>query len=378
MFLDFYVIQNVPPCNVNRDDVGTPKTAIYGGCLRSRVSSQSWKHAMRTDFPQYADRAELGYRTKNAVALISQRISELRPDISNADILAANVLALTGVKLEKSNRSGSDKGQQVTQYLLFISTAEIDRLARFAIDAHDTGKELTSKDNKRKLTPQVKAFFDGTSAIDIALFGRMLADAADLNVDAAAQVAHAISVNRVTPEYDFFTAVDDCAADDNAGAAMMGTVAFDSSTLYRYATLDIDSLYQQLGDAEVTAKAAKVFAETFVKSMPTGKQHAFAHRTLPSAVLVALRAHQSINGVSAFETPVRAKEDASIDAQAEDLLASRLMSIADVYDEAPVHAWWCAVDGGCDSLRAFGDQKSFSGILDALSESVLASIKADD
>ena len=140
----------------------------------------------------------------------------------------------------------------------------------------------------------------------------MLADAPDLNTDASAQVAHAFSIDQITPEYDYFTAVDDCASEDNAGAAMIDTVGFNSSTLYRYATVNIDVLRDQLQDDSATVEGVVAFVEAFVKSMPSGKQNTFANHTLPEDVVVTLRESQPISAADAFEDPVRRKDGISV------------------------------------------------------------------
>jgi CRISPR system Cascade subunit CasC len=148
MYLDIYAIQNVPPCDINRDDTGTPKTAIYGGYLRSRVSSQAWKHAMREEFAQTLDPEGLGVRTKHAVGLIADEIKTQRPDLADeAEGLASAVLQVTGVKIEKSKRTGSEEGSAVSQYLIFIARSEVAKLARIAIDAHEAGR--TSRSPRR-------------------------------------------------------------------------------------------------------------------------------------------------------------------------------------------------------------------------------------
>lgn len=370
MFLDIYAIQNVPPCDMNRDDTGTPKTAIYGGYLRSRVSSQAWKHAIRSEFPKMVDASKLGVRTKRAVSLIEEEICQIRPDLENeAEELATGIIKVTGVKIEKSKRSGSEKGAPVSQYLIFISRSEIYKLARIAIETHDAGESIEK--HSAELKKKVSKAFHGTQAIDIALFGRMLADAPALNTDASCQVAHAISVDKMTQEYDYFAAVDDLAASDNAGAAMLDTIGFNSTTLYRYATVCLDSLKDQLGDSRAAVEGVRAFLKAFVESMPTGKQNTFANRTLPNAVLVALRAEQPINGVAAFEDPVRPKDGTSISHQAEERLASKLNDIAKVYGMQPAASWWFAVDGGGDKLAEFGTEVSVNGMLDEVSGQVL-------
>lgn len=145
--------------------------------------------------------------------------------------------------------------------------------------------------------------------------------------------------------------MDDCAAEDNAGAAMLDTIGFNSSTLYRYATVYLPSLEEQLGDAEAAAQGVRAFLKAFVESMPSSKQNTFANRTLPSTVLVVLRDDQPINGVSAFEPPISPKEGLSISHQAKDRLATKLLRISETYSNDPVKVWWTAVDGGADSHK---------------------------
>lgn len=364
MFVDMYAIQNVPPSNINRDDTGSPKTAIYGGALRARVSSQAWKRAMREMFPTLLPAGSLGVRTKLVVQLLADKITELRPDlVDQAEGLAEAVLNAAGVKVKKSKRKGSDSEAPETGYLIFIARSELEALAEVAIGWADAGVDVKKVDRARK--SEVSSAFKGHQAIDVALFGRMLADAPDFSTDASAQVAHAISVDRITREYDYFTAVDDCAADDNAGAGMIGTVDFNSSTLYRYATVNLDALIAQLGDAEVAVGACKAFVDAFVRSMPTGKQNTFANRTLPSTVCVAVRDEQPVNLVAAFENPIRASENASISHNAAVALARELEAVEGAYAQ-PARAKWCttleyAEDGALDAL---GTREDFASLLE--------------
>ena len=134
------------------------------------------------------------------------------------------------------------------------------------------------------------------------------------------------------------------------------------------------SLREQLGDDSAAAEGALAFVRAFVESMPKGMQNTFANRTLPSAVLVALREEQPINGVGAFESPVRPKEGESISSQAEGLLARQLNRVADVYGQRPMKAWWFAVDGGDEALEAFGKQVDYPQLYDAVKEAVLGSL----
>lgn len=369
MFVDIYAIQTVPPSNINRDDTGSPKTAWYGGVQRARVSSQAWKRAMRVMFPELLPEGTLGVRTKLAQGLVADTIAAARPDLADrAGEAARAVLAALGLKLEKSDRAGSEEGSDVTQYLVFIARSEIEGLAHVAIGWLDEGRDLAKPSKKEK--NEAGAVFHGNQAVDIALFGRMLADAPDLNTDASAQVAHAISVDRVVQEYDYFTAVDDCAAEDNAGAAMIETVGFNSSTLYRYATVNVDALCEQLGDAEAAARGVAAFVDAFARAMPTGKQNTFANRTLPSALLVAVREGQPVNAVSAFEDPVVPRTGTSIARQAAERLGATLKSIDGAFGVGPVRAWNVVIGEAVESLDELSEHVDLGTLVEGVCDTV--------
>ncbi len=287
MYVDIHVLQTVPPSCVNRDDTGSPKTALYGGTSRARVSSQAWKHAMREMFTQMFSEEQLGKRTKHIVSLVTDKILYVRPG-ENSDKINNEVLQIfkdAGFKM-KDIESGTDA-------LFFMSDKQAAALADIYLSKTEQGASY--KDNLKK------ALCDNPS-IDIALFGRMVASDPSLNYDAAAQVAHAISTHAVQTEYDYFTAVDDCAPEDNSGAAHLGTVEFNSATLYRYASVNVTELARHLGDA--TSDVVKKFIEAFVLSMPTGKQNTFANRTIPDMVYIAVRKDQPVNMSGAFEKAV--------------------------------------------------------------------------
>jgi CRISPR system Cascade subunit CasC len=282
VFVDFHIIQTVPPSCVNRDDTNSPKTAVYGGAVRARVSSQAWKKATRDRFK------EKGVRTKNLVDMVAEKLDG---DAKNAQkILEAAKLAIKAKKESKDEKEALQTGA-----LFFISDRQAEALAELA-RAGDFDKNNAQKALKDNPT------------IDIALFGRMVADDPNLNIDAACQVAHAISTHKAETEFDFFTAIDDRSPREHAGAGMMGTVEFNSATLYRYATVAAHDLKSQLGGAEQAADAVKEFADAFVRSMPTGKQNTFANGTLPDHVLVTIRRDQPVNLVGAFEKAVKSAD----------------------------------------------------------------------
>lgn len=284
LYVDFHVVQTVPPSCVNRDDTGRPKTAFYGGANRARVSSQSWKHAMRLMFKEIFESEELGYRTKHVFDLIASEIKKLDSSLDDETAVKEAIKAMNsaGVKIneKKDNKTGA---------LFFISAVQANNLAQLVISGEKDAKLY-------------KQALKETPSVDIALFGRMVADDADLNVDAASQVAHSISTHAVQNEYDYFTAVDDCSPEDSAGAGHLGTTEFNSSTLYRYATVNVAQLKKSIGVS--VAEVIKGFAEAFICSMPTGKQNSYANRTYPDMVYVTIRKDQPVNLVGAFEKPV--------------------------------------------------------------------------
>lgn len=302
LYIDINVLQTVPSSNINRDDTGTPKTAMYGGVTRSRVSSQSWKRVIRQAFQKEGNDEDWlkGYRTKKVSALLSQRIRDLKPDLDeDAATKAANdLLKAAGlkVKLDKKN------GEFLTGALLFVSKGQLNKLAQYAIDNPDLGEKKSKelKETKKGL----KQILLNDNSLALAMFGRMVADDPSLNVDAAVQVAHAISTHEIVPEFDYFTAIDDKRKEDEAGSAMLGTIEYNSSTLYRYANINVNELEKNIG-SDLTIKGAKLFIKEFISTMPTGKENTFANKTVPQYVLVTIRKDTPVNLVSAFEDPVK-------------------------------------------------------------------------
>ncbi|MGT2636519.1 type I-E CRISPR-associated protein Cas7/Cse4/CasC [Streptococcus ratti] len=282
LFLDIHVIQTLPPSNINRDDTGSPKTAQYGGVRRARVSSQSWKRAMKTYFYDNSEQKNLGKLTKHVVEIVERKIREQNPSLTEKEALklSKDILKLADIPTDGKT-------------LFFIGNIESDKLAEAAL----TGVE--DKD-------EVQQILRANPAIDIALFGRMLANDKDhLGVDASSQVAHAISTHAVKTEFDYFTAVDD---EQEIGAGHLDTAEFNSSTLYRYANVALHEFLQQLGSKDSLVATLNLFIESFVKSLPTGKVNTFANQTVPQALIVTVRVDRPVNLVSAFEKPVKSSE----------------------------------------------------------------------
>lgn len=375
IYVDLHVLQTVPPSCVNRDDTGSPKTAIYGGVTRARVSSQAWKHAMRERFKELltdADMNAVAYRTKKVFDLLAREVRQIDSNMEKGDAERISKEVWKLIEITEDPKSESSEAK----VLIFVSKMQLNGLAQWAIEKKDELLKLSAQDEKEdkkedkkekkykktnSLADEVVELMKRDPTWDQALFGRMVANKAVLNFDAAAQVAHAISTHAVENEYDFFTAVDDCAPKDNTVAAYMGTVEFNSSTLYRYATVNVGDLQTMLG--EKTPEAVRAFAEAFIRSMPTGKQKSCANWTQPDAVYVAVRRGQPVNLAGAFEEPVKAGTGGYV-AESERRLAAYAQETYASFASAPVLSLTagkgldelaapCPVDALLDALEAW-------------------------
>ncbi|MBN8486780.1 MAG: type I-E CRISPR-associated protein Cas7/Cse4/CasC [Burkholderiales bacterium] len=334
LFLEFHLIQNFAPSNLNRDDTGAPKDALFGGQRRARVSSQCFKRAVRlaSHELELLPAVNRGVRTKKLKDLLVSKLVGRPADEAAAKI--ESVLASAGLKLK-------DDGK--TEYLLFLGEGEVSALAAL-IDQHwDDVVVSTEKKSKKDakagapadLGKKVKALMDGGKAVDVALFGRMLADLPQVNQDAACQVAHAISTHRVEREFDYFTAVDDKGDEDETGAGMIGQVEFNSATFYRYAVLDLNKLLGNLQeDRELALSAVQAFALAMARAVPSGKQNSFAAHNPPEFLGVCLRHAAPMNLANAFEKPVAPRRDTSLSAQSIEALANYEGKLAAVYGDA--------------------------------------------
>ncbi|MEV5574467.1 type I-E CRISPR-associated protein Cas7/Cse4/CasC [Spirillospora sp. NPDC052269] len=389
IIVELHALQTVPPSNLNRDDTGTPKSALYGGVRRARVSSQAWKRATRKRFHDLLDPNELGVRTKRVAEELAKHIRRLDDSIPQQeawDLAAETIQTATGSKIEPPKRAKkADDTAAVapeSKYLMFFSTRQLAGLAELAVKGRDDIKGFfKDKDNKA----EAKQLANSRHSVDIALFGRMVADGADVNVDAAAQVAHALSVHRAEVESDYYTAVDDAKSrenQDDLGAGMIGTVEFNSATLYRFAAVDIDLLRRNLGaglrdDEPGTVpvrRAVEAFVEGFITSLPTGKINTFGNHTLPDAVLVKLRSSRPISLVAAFEEPVRPAEGVGGHVRgAAERLTAYLPDIESAYGvNGTDDAWVMTVGPNTVPMQELGDKVSLPELVEQVGAAVAA------
>jgi CRISPR system Cascade subunit CasC len=355
MKIELHIIQNFAPSCLNRDDTNTPKDCVFGGVRRARISSQCIKRAIRTAFLQdkLIPQENLAHRTNRLAEEVARRLAAGGKDEGLARAAAEAAIGGLGFGTD-------DKGR--TQYLLFLGESGIkalvnlceqhwDKLAELAAKAKDADVQADSakakkstkeakKDAKEAVPDEIKkalrAVLDGSKASDLALFGRMLADMPGENIDAACQVAHAISTNKIEMEMDFFTAVDDLKADDeDAGAGMMGVIGYNSACFYRYAVVDWPELAKNLGgDTELAHKSLEAFLLASASAMPSGKQNTFAAHQPPDLIVASVR-HKGapLSLANAFVQPVRPTHDKNLTQASVDAMKAYYDKVAAVYGD---------------------------------------------
>lgn len=365
-FIDFHALHTLAPSNVNRGEDGAPKSAVFGGVRRQRISSQALKAAQRKAFGDHMEASDLGVRTKRVVELAARKVVELDPSVPEEQALAwaEAAFAKAGIKIAapKKPKADEDAKKPAAGYLMFLGNHQIERFAQKLIEYGDEGFS-TKKEAQQIL--------DSEHSVDVALFGRMVADDASLNVDAAVQMAHGLGVHSAEPDFDFYTAVDDLQRqDEETGAGMMGTIEMMSSTIYRYATINVDLLISNLGSKVAAARAVKAFATTYVETLPSGKQNTFASHTLPEVVAIAVRDRRPVSYVNAFETPVAAAEAEDRRLLAAQRMADEAQSVESTYGLVPTVKSVIAVPSLRAAAEPLGESVTLTRLLEQLGEVV--------
>jgi CRISPR system Cascade subunit CasC len=341
-FLQFHLLTAYPPSNLNRDDTGRPKSAVFGGVPRLRVSSQALKRAWRASDVFAVDLADhLGVRT--------QRLGEeIQQALITQGVAAPKALATARQVAEHFGKLKPEKDSSParTEQLAFVSPEERSgALALAERIVAGTVKEVKADDLLRHTD----------TAVDIAMFGRMLADNPDYNRDAAVQVAHAITTHKVSIEDDFYTAVDDLKApSEDAGAGFLGELGFGSGVFYLYACVNLGQLERNLdGDKALAAAACSALVSAAATVSPSGKQASFAALARAHYVLAERGTNAPRTLAGGFLRPV----------VGDDLAASSVNALRNWRDQldrayGPVAASQCELDvaaghGTLSDLRAF-------------------------
>jgi len=392
MLFEMHMIQSFAPANLNRDDTNNPKDCEFGGVRRARISSQCLKRSIRRS-PVFAatTHADDSVRTRYLTRALCQGLaSSGKPEGEVASVARALAAAYTS----KKNEMDSEDPER-TKVAVYLSKSDIEWLKGQVLDhwdglvsaasavTHPSGDGAEGKGEKAKTSRKataidmvVEGLVDRTAshagAPDIALFGRMLADRPETNVDAACQVAHAISTHRVTMEMDFFTAVDDLQESGEPGAGMMGFTGYNSACFYRYARIDWEQLVRNLsGDTALAARTVEAFVRASVVAIPTGKQNAFAAQNPPSLVLGVVRNDgMSWSLANAFERPVRPTREGGLVQPSVEALVAYWARLRQVYGK---RSDLLAADGAGD-----GVQVALLAVDDGLELGELAAYRVDD
>lgn len=315
--LELHIIQSVPVACLNRDDLNSPKTAVFGGVQRARVSSQSWKRAIRE---VAKDISPLHFRGERTRLLFEPLVKEMEAVNLSADDAEEGAKKLIDA-LVKLDAKSTEKVKSTTLY--FMSPLELQTLAGTYADTKDVKKALKSIDGKSL-----------KDAADISLFGRMVANDHSLTVEAASMFSHALSTHKVDNEIDFFSAVDDLQPKEESGAGMTGTLEFNSATYYRFAALNLDMLadveHLESLTREDRRNVVRTFVEATIKAIPGARKNTMNGNTLPVYVLGVVREKgHPIQLVNAFENPVRSSQGYS--AKSIDLLKSEYAKLKDTW-----------------------------------------------
>jgi CRISPR system Cascade subunit CasC len=295
-FIQLHLLTNYAPSNLNRDDLGRPKTAKMGGVDRLRISSQSLKRAWRTSeiFEEFLG-DKIGVRTKKFGVEVYEHLVDAGVLDSKAKKWAQEIASQFG-KLKKDEKDKPLIGLEIEQ---LVHIAPKEQTSVFAL------ADILVREDRAPEKEDLELLRKDIEAVDIALFGRMLASSPKYNVEAAAQVAHAITVNRITVEDDYFTAVDDLNKhEEDAGSAHIGESGFGSGVFYTYICINKTLLVENLGNEELSNKAIKALTEVAATVAPSGKQNSYASRARALYLLAEKGSQQPRQLSSAFLKPV--------------------------------------------------------------------------
>ena len=362
--IEYHILQSFPVTCLNRDDVGAPKTAVIGGSVRARVSSQCWKRQVRLTMRDLG--APHGCRTKLISPLIAAACKEHGANDEQAAACGDRFEQVFIKKKDarKPKKAKEDQepevseevgaGQEKSDTLLFLSPRETARIAEaFAAKGFVPEAVITQKDAKkqaREVADLLSSTFKTTDALDIALFGRMVAQAAELNIEAAASFAHALSTHKVSNEVEFFTALDD--RQDDPGAAHMGSLEFNSATYYRYVSLDLGQLWQTLAGRNLP-EAVESFTKALFLALPAARQTTQSGACPWEFAKVLVRRGQRLQ--VPFEQAVKARDGGFLQPSKEALtgyLAGKEKMFGSLFGKIEEHTWGEQEDFTIDDLIA--------------------------
>ena len=301
--IELHILQSFPVTCLNRDDIGSPKSALFGGAIRARVSSQSWKRAIRLLASELQPEFFAGRRTRYIVSEIEQALKTRGVDEEKAAGLA-QALA------ESLNTLDKKRDNRAVKTLMFFSPGEISQMV--AVLPDKIKDESPDGDELKKMCKAAhKALGKDKPArdmADIAIFGRMVSDDHSLMLEGAGMFSHALSTHRVDNEIDFFAAVDDELPEDEEGAGHIGTIEFNSACYYRYIALNLDLLrdpdHLQMLKTEEFVLVLNAFIRATLLAVPGARKNSMMGFSPPAFVLGTIREGQPVSLANAFEDPI--------------------------------------------------------------------------
>jgi CRISPR system Cascade subunit CasC len=312
MLVEIHMIQNHSPANLNRDDLGAPKTCFFGGHPRARISSQCLKRSIRTsDQFQKAMAGHIGSRTVFFPAKVQEALANSTIDKRHHKKIVEACTRIAKSETGEPVDAGADFGPRTGQ-LIHLGPREpelfVEALRKLIEENEDLFEQFVKEPCPKKPTPYTEALakaFEKT-AVDIALFGRMTTSPAFENVEAAMQVAHAISTHEAQLEVDYFTAVDDD-PHGRLGAGLVQEAQFASATFYKYFSVCWEDLVRNLaGKVDLAVATLKAFVDAAAEAVPSGKRNSYGNSNLPDAILIEIKQDNvPTNYANAFVAPAR-------------------------------------------------------------------------
>ncbi len=328
--IELHILQSFPATCLNRDDVGAPKTAVFGGVQRARVSSQSWKRAIRFMARELQPAFFAGTRTRFVLRELTRLFQEHGVGEEVAQELAIAAADALGKvdKIEKGNVKtllffSPQELQNVVEETLKVDYAEA---VENILGAQDDKKRSKARGKLVKLVERASKKLKAPvrDAADIAVFGRMVADDHTMMVEGAGMFSHALSTHQASNEVEFFSAVDDAAEPGDEGAGHIGTLEYTSACYYRYVGLNLDLLRDEKHLAHFSGDEFRSVLDAFLRAallaVPQARKNSMFGHTLPSFVLGLRRRGHPLSLVNAFEKPVPSRRAGYLEASKEALV----------------------------------------------------------
>lgn len=363
MLIQFHMLQNYQPSNLNRDDTGSPKDAIFGGVLRGRISSQCLKRSIRKSLAfkeEFEKDGLLGERTRLLPKLLREKLEEMETEEATITAILSRLPDIIrgktkGERTEESEEEESEEptaeteesvtGDELKQLVFLDRKTELGLFAERLLKAYreiGAGKWAKAKLNEiNKYLGEIMP-----RSVDIAMFGRMTTGHVFKDVQAAVQVAHALSTNALKPEFDYYTAVDDLKPQSEPGAGMIGDIEFNSCTYYKYLNVHWEELVKNLGgDKQVARRAVLALLQAAATAHPSGKQNSFGAFNLPDFVLVEVsKRNLPVSYANAFLKPAYGTNNQSLLENSVEKLSKYVARLSKAYN-LTLNRAYLAVDG---------------------------------